>query len=62
MKDGRVVFATSNLPTDRLGEVLIRDGKITVEEYEASVRGLHKGKRQGRVLVESGALSPGELW
>ena len=33
VKDGRVVFASSNLPNDRLGEILIREGKITVEEY-----------------------------
>src|SRR5262245_7737020 len=57
LKDGRVVFASSNLPNDRLGEILIRDGKITVEEYEASIRAIHKGKRQGKALVEMGALS-----
>ena len=32
VKDGRVVFASSNLPNDRLGEILLREGKITVEE------------------------------
>ncbi len=62
LKDGRVVFASSNLPNDRLGEILIRDGKITVEEYEASIRAIHKGKRQGKALVEMGALSPKDLW
>jgi hypothetical protein len=61
-KDGQVVFASSNLPNDRLGELLIREGKITVEEYDASIRALSKGKRQGRVLVEMGALSPKDLW
>ena len=58
VKDGRVVFASSNLPNDRLGEILIREGKITVEEYEASIKAISKGKRQGKVLVEMGALSP----
>jgi hypothetical protein len=62
LKDGRIVFASSNLPNDRLGEILIREGKITVEEYEASIRSLSGGKRQGRVLVEMGALSPKDLW
>src|SRR5215510_13306340 len=62
LKDGHVVFASSNLPNDRLGEILIREGKITVEEYEASIRSLSGGKRQGRVLVEMGALSPKDLW
>jgi hypothetical protein len=62
VKDGRVVFASSNLPNDRLGEILIREGKITVEEYDASIKAISKGKRQGKVLVEMGALSPKDLW
>src|SRR5512134_4205158 len=62
LRDGRVVFASSNLPNDRLGELLIREGKITVEEYEASIKAISKGKRQGKVLVEMGALSPKDLW
>src|SRR4029077_369113 len=61
-KDGRVVFGGSNLPNDRLGEILLREGKITVEDYEASIRAITKGKRQGKVLVEMGALSPKDLW
>src|SRR5687768_91023 len=62
VRDGRVVFASSNLPNDRLGELLLREGKITVEEYEASIKAITKGKRQGKVLVEMGALSPKDLW
>src|SRR6185436_18056208 len=62
LREGRVVFASSNLPNDRLGEILIREGKITVEEYEASIKAISRGKRQGRVLVEMGALSPKDLW
>ena len=62
VKQGRVVFASSNLPNDRLGEILIREGKITVEEYEASIKAISKGKRQGKALVEMGALSPKDLW
>ena len=62
MKGGRVVFATSNLPTDRLGEVLLRAGKITPAQNDASIKGLAQGRRQGRVLVEMGALTPQELW
>jgi hypothetical protein len=62
LRGGRVVFAASNLPSDRLGEVLLREGKITPEVIESSVRALAHGRRQGRVLVEMGALSPDELW
>lgn len=59
---GRIVFAASNLPSDRLGEILMREGRITLEEYEASSRAITRTKRQGRVLVEMGALKPSELW
>jgi hypothetical protein len=62
VQEGRVVFANSNLPNDRLGEILLREGKITVEEYEASIKAISKGKRQGKALVEMGALSPKDLW
>jgi hypothetical protein len=62
IKDGRVVFASSNLPNDRLGEILLREGKITVEEYASSIKAITKGKRQGKVLVEMGALGPKDLW
>jgi hypothetical protein len=61
-KEGRVVFATSNVASDRLGEVLLREGKITREQNDLSLRALSHGKRQGRVLVEMGALSPDDLW
>src|SRR5262249_61411311 len=36
--------------------------KITVEEYDASIKAISKGKRQGKALVELGALSPKDLW
>jgi len=62
LRDGRVVFATSNQTSDRLGEVLLREGKITPEQNEASVRALTSGRRQGRSLIELGALTPDELW
>ena len=62
MKLGRVVFASSNLPNDRLGEIMIREGKITVEEYDQSIKAISKGRRQGKALVEMGALSPKDLW
>src|SRR5687768_12169025 len=62
LKNGRVVFASSNLPNDRLGEILLREGKITVEEYDASIKAITKGKRQGKALIEMGALRPKDLW
>jgi hypothetical protein len=60
--NGRVVFATSNSPNDRLGETLLRLGKISVEEYEASLQQISHGRRQGKVLIEMGAMGPQDLW
>ncbi len=60
--NGRVVFATSNSPSDRLGETLLRLGKISVEEYESSLRQISHGRRQGKVLIEMGAMAPQDLW
>ena len=60
--DGRVVFATSNSPSDRLGETLLRLGKISVEEYELSLKQISHGRRQGKVLIEMGAMAPQDLW
>ena len=59
---GKVVFASSNVAGDRLGEVLLREEKITREQNDLSLRALARGKRQGRVLVEMDALSPDDLW
>lgn len=61
-KTGRVVFATSNQAKDRLGEILVRSGRITEEQNASAGRALGLGRRQGRVLVEQGVLTPDELW
>ncbi len=62
LRNGRVVFAASNLSSDRLGEVLLREGRITPAQNQESTRGLSHGRRQGRALVEAGVLTPDELW
>ncbi|HET6612617.1 MAG TPA: DUF4388 domain-containing protein [Kofleriaceae bacterium] len=59
---GRPVFATSNLPHDRMGELLYREGKITRDQH-ARCRKLvaDSGRRMGQILVEKGFLKPREL-
>jgi hypothetical protein len=59
---GRVVFATSNQAADRLGAILVREGRITAEQDKASEPERGTGRRQGRLLVEHGALTPEQLW
>lgn len=61
VKEGKVVFATSTNPDDRLGECLLRRGLITVPQYLESTRALSQGRRQGQVLVDMGALTPESL-
>lgn len=61
VQDGRLAFATSSSRDDRLGELLLRTGRITLEQYVAASRAMGQGKRLGAVLVEQGALDAGEL-
>jgi hypothetical protein len=61
IQDGRLVFASSSSQDDRLGELLLRRGRITLDQYVEAGRGIRKGKRLGTVLVEMGALDAKEL-
>jgi curved DNA-binding protein CbpA len=62
IKNGDMVFAVSNEDEDRLGEFLLRIGKINLDQYIQSVNILKKtGQRQGTVLVELGFLTPSDL-
>ncbi len=59
---GDVIFASSTDEDDRLGETLIKMGKITLEQYNRSVELLKMtGKRQGEILVELGYLTPQDI-
>lgn len=60
---GDIIFAGSNDKNDRLGERLVKKGKITLPEYEKASHLLIKtGKKLGKILVELGYLSPSELF
>jgi curved DNA-binding protein CbpA len=62
ISDGDLKFANSNVEDDRFGEVLIREGKITLEQYfEMSEKIKKSKKRMGQLLIESGYLEPNEL-
>ena len=61
-KEGDVLFASSNRKEDRLGEFLVRRGKITQEQLVQSAETVSKtGKQLGAVLFEMGALSSQDL-
>lgn len=63
LKGGDAIFASSSLEEDRLGRLLVREGKITEEQYNRSSELLLKttGKRHGAVLVEHGFITPEDL-
>jgi curved DNA-binding protein CbpA len=62
VKNGDMIFAASNQPSDRLGDMLLAEGKITLEQYNHSVEVMKKtNKRHGTVLVELGYLAPSDL-
>lgn len=58
--EGDVVWASSTAPEDRLGEFLLRRGKITREQLHTAMRGGHSPL--GRACVECGFLAAHELW
>lgn len=59
VEKGDMVFAASNVDADRLGDILLSEGVITQAQYDHSVEILKAtGKRQGRILVERGYLTP----
>ncbi|HEX6177384.1 MAG TPA: DUF4388 domain-containing protein [Thermoanaerobaculia bacterium] len=61
-RDGEIVFAQSNSIEHTLGKFLLRNGKITSQQYDESRRKVTATTRHGKVLVQMGALSPKDLW
>ncbi|HKY31167.1 MAG TPA: DUF4388 domain-containing protein [Candidatus Polarisedimenticolia bacterium] len=59
---GKVVFAASTDPDERLGELFLRRGMVGLDVLrEAAAESVSKGKRLGTVLVERKAIRPQDL-
>ncbi len=59
---GRPVFAASSERTDRMGELLVREGKITAAQYERCQAVVaDSGRRMGEILVGLDYLKRREL-
>jgi tetratricopeptide (TPR) repeat protein len=59
IKEGDIVFASSNQKSEHLGEMLVREGKITPEQLlimKEEIEGTNE--RLGRVLVRRSVLDP----
>lgn len=61
IQDGQILFATSTNYDDRLGESLLRYGKISIRNFVDASSHVHPGKRLGEILCESNAITPEEL-
>ncbi len=58
---GRIVYARSSDPDERLGEDLLLRGKITVRQYLEASKLIRPGRRLGTILVELGAIDSEDL-
>jgi len=54
--EGRVVYAASNDPDERLGENLLLRAKITARQYLEASKLIRPGHRLGAILVEMGLV------
>jgi hypothetical protein len=61
IRAGRVLYAASTNPDERLGESLLLRGRITVRQYLEASKMVRPGRRLGAILVELGALQGEEL-
>jgi hypothetical protein len=61
MHKGRVTYARSNNPDERLGECLLLRGKITARQYLEASKLIRPGRRLGVILIELEALEAEEL-
>lgn len=62
VQEGDLVFAQSTDPDDRLGELLMRKGVLSIrglEHYSHAVK--NAGRRLGGFLIERGLITPVEL-
>ena len=62
LRQGQLVFARSNLMDDRLGEVIYREGMITLDQMTEAAVQVTRTKKFGKVLIESGQFTTTDLW
>lgn len=60
--EGEIVFASSDLIDDRLGEVAYRLGIITLDQLMESATKVSRNLKFGQVLVRSKVMTDYELW
>lgn len=64
-KEGQVIFSKSTDISDRLGEILVKVGKLKREDLDKALvlNRKHLGlKKMGAILVENGMVTPKDLF
>jgi len=62
IENGYPIFARSNLVKECLGQMLLKEGRLTQEQFDESLQRIQKSKRlHGTVLIEMGLISPQDL-
>ncbi len=59
---GQIVFAGSSIIDDRLGEILYREARITLDQLTFATSQVTKSQRFGQILVSKGGMSDTQLW
>ncbi len=60
-QDGRIVSAKSDCNDDRLGEIMVRQGRITEEHLKDASIFVRHGKRLGEALADLGVIEHKEI-
>jgi tetratricopeptide (TPR) repeat protein len=60
-RDGNIIFAHSNLKSDRLGDILLKLGKITQEDFQTLSFFAERGVRLGQILCDKGFLTESQV-
>ena len=61
-QNGELVFCRSELMDDRLGEVIYREGKITIDQMTSAAVEVSRERKFGKVLIESEEYNSADLW
>lgn len=61
-QNGELVYAKSSLKEDRLGECLVRMGKISQAELDRAARQINAEIKLGKILVDAGRITAKELF
>ncbi len=60
-RDGQIIFASSTDPDERLGQSLLRYGKITIRNFLDATQSVRPDRRFGAILCENNAIAPEDL-